>query len=58
MTHHYEIRSAVGTRGQSIYLVAAVRSDGQWANQQFFNSKAEALAWCKAQVSPFDDLSW
>jgi hypothetical protein len=58
MTHHYEIRGSVGTRGQSIYCVAAVKGDGTWANQHFFDSRAEALAWCRAQVSPYVDLSW
>ena len=58
MTHHYELRNAVGTRGQSIYLVAAVKADGNWAHQHFFDTKAEALAWCKAQVSLLTDLSF
>lgn len=57
MTHHYKIRGGIGTRGQPIYCVAAVKADGNWAAQHFFDSKVEAVAWCKAQASPFTDLS-
>ena len=60
MTNHYEIRNAVGNRGQDSYLVAAVEVcawGDRWAATHMFSTKGEAVAWCKAQVEPYEDRS-
>ena len=52
-----EIRNGVGTRGQEIYVVQALSAEGYANGSHHFDTKAEALAWCKAQVAPFTDFS-